>query len=134
MHLVLKDRCSIYSEKSSDMISVYLYYSIWRYLCLCIQLGVWQVYRHWYSWRRICGGSALDGSVPPQAVTSLDSGASCCPMNTRHVIACLCSSATVETASHVTSLRMIQHSPRVEWPLQTKFNILTRKDTTLKPA
>lgn len=134
MHLVSKDiRCSIYSEKS-DMISVYLYYSIWGYLCLCIQLRVRQVYRHWYSWRRICGGSALDGSVPPQAVTSLGSGASCYPMNTRHVIACLRSSATAETASHVTSLRMIQHSPRVEWPLQTKFNIPTRKDTTLEPV
>ena len=59
----------------------------------------------------ICGGSALDGSVPPRAVTSLGSGASRGPMDARHVIACLRSS---ETASHVTSPGTTRHSPRVE--------------------
>lgn len=82
----------------------------------------------------ICGGSALDGSVPPRAVTSLGSGASRGPMDALHVIACLRSS---ETASHVTSPGTTRHSPRVEWPLQTKFNTPTRKDTsdtTRRPA
>lgn len=62
----------------------------------------------------ICGGSALDGSVPPRAVTSLGSGASRGPMGIRHVITCLRSPATAETANHVTSPGTTRHSPRVE--------------------
>lgn len=68
--------------------------------------GSRRVYRHWVPRDVVTrGGSALDGSVPPRerSVTSLGSGARRWQIGGRHVIACLRSSATEETASHVTS-------------------------------